>query len=145
MEWKLQGSEMFVRLDPGDRMVESIDQVAKEAAFSAGAIISGVGMLSRVTLGFFDVDSDDYVRTEHLGIYDLSSVLGNIVQRDGAYSSHIHVVFNDPQHRTFSGHLIEAICHITVELFISTSKMVLNRVKVPNCPATRIVFQRGLK
>ena len=41
-----------------------------------------------------------------------------------------------------SGHVIEASAHITMEIFLSTTTLALKRVKVPGCPATRIVGDR---
>lgn len=139
MEWIPHGSEIFVRLDPGERLVESLITVANQNAFPAAAIVSGVGMLSHIELGFFDVDLDDYRRTVVEGIFDLSVVLGNIVRREHAYVPHVHAVFNDTLHKTYSGHVIEATCHITMELFLATITSHLRRIKIPGCPATRIV------
>jgi len=143
MEWIAQGAEIFVRLDPGEGIVESLKNVAGHAGFSAAAITSGVGMLNGAELGFFDVAIDDYRHTTIEGIYDLSSVLGNITRRDGIYVPHVHVVFNDPAHVTYSGHVIEAKCHITVEIFLSLTVSALQRVKIPGCPATRIIRSDG--
>ena len=134
-----QGSEIFVRLDPGDRLVASLAAIATEHAVPAAAIVSGVGMLSRIELGFFDTDLNDYKTAAFEGIYDLSVVIGNIVSREGHYVPHVHAVFNDPSHATFSGHVMEATCHITMEIFLSTLDFRLKRVTVPGCPATRIV------
>jgi predicted DNA-binding protein with PD1-like motif len=142
MEWKAKESDIFVRLDPGELLVESLRTIAAEVVFSAAAIISGVGMLSSVELGFFDVALDDYRRTVLDGIFDLSSVQGNIMQRELEYVPHVHLVFNDPTFATYSGHLIEATCHITIEMFLSTSVSALRRVRIPGCPATRVVGVR---
>ena len=139
MEWMARDSTIFIRLDSGERLVESLVAVAKEHAFSAAAIVSGVGMLKAIELGFFDVDLDDYRRTFFDGTFDLSMVLGNVVRRDGIYVPHVHAVFNNPSHTTFSGHVIEATCFITMELFLSTTPLALKRIKVLGCPATRIV------
>ena len=139
MEWKANNQEIFVRLDPGERLVESLRDISGQAVFSAAAIVSGVGMLNGVELGFFDSSLDQYVHTTLDGIFDLSSVLGNITRRDAQYVPHVHIVFNDTRHVTWSGHLIEAQCHITVEIFLSISAFALKRVKLPGCPATRIV------
>ena len=67
--------------------------------------------------------------------------MGSIVRQDAGHVPHVHVVFNDSTYQTYSGHVIEAVCHITIELFLSTSALALKRIKVPNCPATRIVRQ----
>jgi uncharacterized protein len=139
MEWIANGTEIFVRLDPGEGIVESLRNVAQQVDFSAAAITSGVGMLNGVELGFFDVGIDDYINTVVEGVYDLSSVLGNITRRDAVHVPHVHVVFNDTKHTTYSGHVIEAKCHITVEIFLSLTVSALQRVKIPGCPATRII------
>lgn len=139
MECIVGGLEIFIRLDPGDRLVESLAAIATQRSFSSAAIVSGVGMLNGVELGFFDVSLDDYRRTTFDGIFDLSVVIGNIVLRDGIYVPHVHVVFNDASYLTYSGHVIEATCHVTIEIFLSTTALALRRVKVAGCPATRIV------
>jgi predicted DNA-binding protein with PD1-like motif len=139
MECVSLGSDIFVRLDPGERLVESLTAVANQQAFAAAAIVSGVGMLSSAHMGFFEVELDDYVTTAFEGIFDLSVVMGNIVRRDGVPVPHVHAVFNDTRHNTISGHIIEITCHITMEIFMSTAPFSLKRVKVPNCPATRIL------
>jgi predicted DNA-binding protein with PD1-like motif len=140
MEWKRLRSDIFVRLDQGDRLVESLRKVGDEATFPAAAILSGVGMLNGIQLGFFDTALDDYRRTDYEGIFDLSVVIGNIVQGVSGYVPHVHAVFNDTLHATLSGHVMEATCHITMEIFLGTNAMDLHRVTVPGCPATRIVF-----
>ncbi len=139
MQWTMRDSGVFVRIDPGEHLVESLRTVASECGFQGAAITSGVGMLDGVELGFFDVELDDYKRTTLSGIHDLSSVVGNIIRCEADYVPHVHVVFNDPSYATFSGHLIEATCHITIELFLSTALPNLQRVKLAGCPATRIV------
>jgi predicted DNA-binding protein with PD1-like motif len=139
MEWKSAGSDIFLRIDPGERLVGSLCKIAQHTRFRAAAITSGVGMIDGIEMGFFDPRLDDYGRTQLSGIYDLSSIQGNIVLRDGSYVPHVHAVFNDDAFTTFSGHLIEATCHITMEVFLSTTELALTRVKLVGCPATRIV------
>ena len=139
MDSVARGSEIFVRLDPGEKLVESLARFAAKQAIATAAIVSGVGMLSRAELGFFDVEMDDYRRTVYEGIFDLSVILGNIVWRGGEPVPHVHAVFNDPSHATYSGHVMEATCHITMEIFLSLPPFALERVKLPDCPATRII------
>ena len=132
---------IFVRLDPGDPLVGSLRNLADEAALLCGSIASGVGMLTDPLLGFFSVERDDYERTQLAGTFDLSSIQGNVTRRDGVPVPHVHVVFNDPSLKTYSGHLIEARCHITMELLIvRTDALALARVKRIGEPATRIIW-----
>jgi predicted DNA-binding protein with PD1-like motif len=139
MELVGNGTALFVRVDPGEQLVASLLKASTDLGVRAAAIVSGVGMLSSVKLGFFEEELDDYVARGLPGIFDVSVITGNVVARDDKLVAHIHAVMNDPSHVTYSGHVIEAICHITMELFLSTSRLELERVKLPNCAATRIV------
>lgn len=139
MNWDAGGSDIFVRIDPGEQLVASLKRVADTLDLTAAAITSGVGMLDGIEVGFFNLSRDDYDRTRIDGIFDLSSIMGNIVRSDGEAVPHVHAVFNDRDYRTYSGHVIEAACHITIELFLSTTTLALRRVKLPGCPATRII------
>jgi predicted DNA-binding protein with PD1-like motif len=132
--------ETFVRLDPGEEILDVLRSVSVETPIHVASISSGVGMLKSAVLGFFEVPLDDYVPTDYEGPLDLSVVSGNITWRDGVPVPHVHVVFNDREMRTISGHLLRGICHITVELFLShPSDLSLTRSKVAGLPATRIL------
>ncbi len=140
MQLKKQGDDIFLRVDPGEHLIASLTEVAREMPIGSAAITSGLGMLSSATLGFFDVVIDDYERQEFDGIFDLSVIMGSITWLEGAPYPHVHIVFNDRSYNTFSGHLIEATAHITMEVFLrKLDRLDLNRIRLPNCPASRVV------
>lgn len=140
MDYQATNDYVFVRVDPGETLVESLKRVAADLSIEVAAITSGVGMLKEVRLGFFDVVKDDYDEKVLEGIYDLSSIQGNVTRRDGLPVPHVHAIFNDPAHNTYSGHVIEATCHITMELFLRRlDVLALSRVSVPGAPGTRII------
>jgi predicted DNA-binding protein with PD1-like motif len=134
------GEYVFVRLETGEEIVTSLKEVARLKNIRAAAITSGVGMVSAVRLGFFCVPKDDYDNIHEIDkILDLSSIQGNITWLGDEPVPHIHMTMNDPVYNTYSGHIIEAICHITMEIFIrKLTGMTLNRVKLSGQPATRI-------
>lgn len=138
MDWKASGSDIFLRIDPGEFLVDSLVKLAAALDVREAAVTSGVGMLMSVQLGFFDAQKDDYETTRFEGIYDVNSLIGNITRREGVPTPHIHIVFNDMSHITYSGHVIEAQSHITMELFLSIKNLGLERVKAAGRPATRI-------
>jgi predicted DNA-binding protein with PD1-like motif len=139
MHWVQRKSSMFVRVDPGESLIASLEQVARETSLTIAVLVSGVGMLSHVEFGFFDVASDDYQKMKLEGLFDVSVLNGNVTRRDGEPVCHIHVVMNDPSANTFSGHVIQATSHITMELFLELSDLPLERVKLTDHPATRLV------
>ena len=130
---------LFVRLEPGEPIIESLKDVARRKHVRVGAITSGVGMLSSVKFGFFCARKDDYDVHQLDEILDLSSILGNITWSGAEPIPHVHMTMNNSRNETFSGHIIEAWCHITMEIFIfKFNDLNLHRVKVPGMPATRI-------
>jgi predicted DNA-binding protein with PD1-like motif len=140
MNYYIYGTDqILVRLDQGDLLVESLKQTAESLALPSAVIVSGVGMLSSIELGFFDQAEDDYLRTQFNGIFDLNSIAGNIVRGDESLIPHVHAIFNSPSHSVLGGHVMEATCHITMEIFLSIGSPLLTRVKIPGCSATQIV------
>lgn len=130
---------LFVRLEPEEAIIQQLKEVARIRSVRTGAITSGVGMLKNIELGFFQIKSDSYERHRMSGIFDLSSIQGNITWNGDQPVPHVHMTFNDAKMRTFSGHVIEGHCHITMEIFVQRlDSMNLHRIKVPGVPATRI-------
>lgn len=143
MDWGRNGTELFVRIDPGEPLVATVADIAGEVPFRLAAITSGVGMIHGVRLGFFDAGVDDYRSTEISGVHDVSLITGSVVPRNGEPAVHVHAVFNDDTFTTRSGHVIEAYCHITMELFLCIGSLAVERVKTAGLPATRIVRAGG--
>lgn len=133
--------DIFVRVDPGEPLIATLLCAAQKLGIACGPIVSGVGMLMNVDFGFFDADSDDYKIRPMSGVFDVSVITGSVVERDGEYAAHVHVVMNDERQVTYSGHLIEATCHITMEVFLSRTALNLKRVRLPDYPATRLVVE----
>lgn len=111
---------VIIRLDTGDMLLESIEQVIAEAGIKDGVVVSGIGTLSDTRIHM--VTTTSYPAVE---IYpewkdvpmELSSVSGIIA--DGV--PHLHMVFSNPE-KTFSGHLEHGcktlyLCEIVIEAF----------------------------
>lgn len=144
MEVYHAGDYTFIRLEPGEPVIHSLKEVARDHEIRVGAITSGVGMLARAKLGFFCIPMDDYQIHEIDEIMDLSSIEGNITWRNENPVPHVHMTMNKPDYTTISGHIIEAWCHITMEIFVRRlSGANLVRAKVPGVPATRITRQEN--
>lgn len=140
MDWRADDSDVFLRVDPEEYLIDSLRKLCEALNIRAARITSGVGMLMSVELGFFDTEKDDYQIKHFDGIFDVNSILGNIVRRDDLPVPHVHIIFNDTSHRTYSGHVIEAQCHITMEVFLSVTSLPIRRVKQPGRPATQIIW-----
>jgi predicted DNA-binding protein with PD1-like motif len=141
MDWMRSSGEVFIRIDNGEPLVATLIRASQEMSIRVAAIASGVGMLKDVELGFFDADSDSYKTARHVGPFDLSVVTGSVVPREDHVAAHVHAVFNNQNHATYSGHVVEARCHVTVELFLSITDLPLKREKLAKMPASRITIE----
>lgn len=111
---------VIIRLDTGDMLLESIEQVIKEAGIRDGAVVSGIGTLSDTRIHM--VTTTTYPAVEVFPEWkdvpmEVSSISGIIA--DGI--PHLHMVFSNPK-KTFSGHLEHGcktlyLCEIVIELF----------------------------
>ena len=116
MEYHVTNNDAFIRLNPRESLVGSLTQFAKETGLEFATIVSGVGMLDGLEMGWFCVNDNDYDKYRVAGIFDLSSVSGNIALFNGAPRAHVHIIANRGDFGTLSGHLIECRCHITMEI-----------------------------
>ena len=90
------GKKVIIRLDAGDMLLESIEQVIKEADIKNGVVVSGIGTLSDTRIHM--VTTVSYPAVE---IYpewndvpmELSSISGIIAD----YMPHLHIVFSSPE------------------------------------------------
>ncbi len=111
---------VIVRLDTGDLLLESLEQVIREADIRNGVVVSGIWTLSDTRIHM--VTTTTYPAIE---IYpewkdvpmELSSISGIIAD----YSPHLHMVFSDTE-KTYSGHLEHGcktlyLCEIVIEVF----------------------------
>lgn len=129
----------FVRLDPGELLIKTLTDLAAQKQIRTAFLCTGVGMLTDPSLGFFDVEKDNYDIKVLPGLFDLNAVQGNITWTKEGPVPHVHLMFNDRSFRTFGGHLMEAKCHITMELLLVRSDgLDLRREKLVGVPATRI-------
>ncbi len=97
----------------------TLTQIVKKQAI-AGGLVSGIGAVKNVQLGYYDLEKKDYVRkTFAEEDYELISMNGNISLRDGEPYVHLHASMGRSDFSVFGGHLFEAVVAVTVEIQIT--------------------------
>jgi len=97
-------AHVVVRLDPGDKLLESIREVIAAEGISDGAVVSAFGTLSRCHLHV--VTTTEFPATERFLVYEEPLEL---VQVSGVIAGgvpHLHLTVSDGV-RAFGGHLEE--------------------------------------
>lgn len=125
MQKDLKSSKVLV-LEKGAELHKSLIEFAKENQVKA-AWVSGVGASSEVTIGYYDLETKEYVWQEFNEMLEILSLSGNCSVVDGEPFWHIHGVFSGKDFQAFGGHIKKLIVGITCELHIEFLEKPLTR------------------
>lgn len=139
------GRVVALRLKPGMKVWETVEQVMEEKNMKYATIISGVGAIKEATIrnliGYapeFPIGENERLFVTTKGPIELLSLQGSISRTaDGKIISHGHAVFcgTQPSGSSFGGHLVEAEVYSNFEMiFVETLDMELLR---EICPETK--------
>ncbi len=106
----------MLRAEDGDDLFAVLSAFATAHTIRAGAIVSGIGMVRRATLGFWN--GQEYVPAELEEPHEIVALHGSIAEVDGAPSVHLHAGFADRHHRVLGGHLLRATLMVIGEIVV---------------------------
>jgi predicted DNA-binding protein with PD1-like motif len=107
---------IVARLDPGDDVLLSVKQVAKEHMVTAG-VFTLIGAVDRAKCGFYNPKKRAYdARTwepqpRGSKLLEILACVGNVGQLDGEPVVHAHITLMGYHTSTLGGHLLEG-CRI---------------------------------
>ena len=127
MNYRKANDKIFVSLQTGDLINESIRKIAGEENIS-NAWINGIGAIDNVEVGYMDVENKKYQKRNFDEHYELLSLIGNITYRGGVPFVHTHVAFSDTEYNVFGGHLFDAKITATGEIVLSLADSKIDRV-----------------
>lgn len=117
MTYKFDGFNWLVRLERGDLLMQSLNEIAKKQNI-AGAWIMGLGAATRAELGFYDLDKKQYQWKKLDKLMEITSLQGNLGWDDGRPAIHIHATLSDENMQAFGGHVKELEAGGTVEILL---------------------------
>ena len=116
MEHIVSGRDVFVRLDPGEEIHESIRSLSDKGIESA-VITSGIGRVHNAEVAYLDSDGV-YQKTTYSGPVELLSTQGNLCPGPDGPFTHIHIIMSDDDMNVLGGHLFSATVTITAEIHL---------------------------
>lgn len=112
MEFKTEANFILVKLEDGEDLLDELENVARQANLLAGMIISGIGMLRNLELGYFN--GKNYIRRKFKGPMELVALHGTIAEG----GIHLHCGLADKENKLYGGHLFKAQVSVANEILI---------------------------
>jgi predicted DNA-binding protein with PD1-like motif len=108
-----------LRLELGEDIHDTIQD------FCAGqdivnASLEGIGSTDSPTLAHYSIQTKQFTDKHLEGIYEVTSMLGNVARVDGRPFAHIHVTVSDKDMRVLGGHLVKGECSATLEIILKS-------------------------
>ena len=130
MEWTRSDEDIFVRIDPGEEIHESLQKLANEIGFDAAAITSGIGRTRENQYGYMN-EEGVYQRRDLSSPSEMVSLSGNIARtQEGDAFTHIHCCWSDDDNNVHAGHMFQATVHVVAEIHIR----ILTKAIMTRCP-----------
>lgn len=117
MQYRVFGDTYVVRLQRGEEVLACLRELCEKESISLGTV-SAIGAVNHVVVGVYRVDEQKYVANTFDGVMELTSLMGNITEKDGEPYLHLHATFRDLTGKVIGGHLNEAVVSATCELFV---------------------------
>jgi predicted DNA-binding protein with PD1-like motif len=105
----------YVRLEPGDELICSLIQLAREQEVDA-ALLTAVGSLTEVELGSGSSRDRLHARTHLAEPLDACSITGTLTLVDGEPFPHLHGSFARADHTVVGGHIYQAVSGSGIEI-----------------------------
>jgi predicted DNA-binding protein with PD1-like motif len=106
-----------LRLEIGEEIITQLKNFCKELEIGSGKV-SGIGVVRRATISYFDLPSGDYLHRDLSGNMEMTSLMGNISIMDGEPFPHLHVTLADKDFQLVAGHLSAGEIGVTGELVV---------------------------
>ncbi len=112
--------------DTGEEPLAGLARFAEEHALAACSF-TAIGAFESATLGYFDWERKDYLRTEVREQVEVLSLLGDVAFEGERHKLHAHVVLGRRDTSTCGGHLLAARVRPTLEVILTESPNYLRR------------------
>jgi len=123
---KMKKNIIFLRLFPNEDVNLQIKNACKLYNVKTAIIISGIGQLKNVKLGYFK-EKGNYAEEIFNTPLEILSLNGNICRENGEYINHIHAIFGDENKNALGGHFFEGIVSVTAEIALLKTDIIAER------------------
>lgn len=113
MDYRFEGDELIVRIDPGEEVIAALEKLMQEADIEAG-FFEAIGAVDSITLGHYDTESEEYREKDFEGQFEVVSFEGNMTPE----KVHAHAAVADRDFELIGGHCSRAVVSGTFEVHV---------------------------
>ena len=115
MHSKREGDIIVAKLDDGEDVIKALERLVAEHELDSALILSGIGMLRELEIGFFNGEA--YEKKRFDVPMELTAMSGSISTQPSLIM-HIHVNVAGPDHAVQGGHFFGGTVNVTNELVL---------------------------
>lgn len=117
MQYKRDEGTYLISLDQNEKIMKTLTVFCKEKNILNGQL-SGIGAIKDIELGAYILEKKEYVKEIFSDTWELSSLQGNVLLKDGAPFIHAHITISDHHFNAKGGHLFEASVAVAGEFIL---------------------------
>lgn len=117
MKFKADGYNWIVRLEKGEKFIESLAQLVKQENIPS-CWINAIGAVTSAELGFYDLNSKEYQWHEVTELMEITGLQGNIAFDGEEPTFHVHGTFSKADMNVIGGHVKELTIGGTCEILL---------------------------
>lgn len=117
MQFQRFDDRLQVRLESGDRVMESLGRLLRAEGIGFAAV-NGIGAVRQVRLSYWNAQTREYEAHEVEEQLEVVSLVGNVTLNDDQPFLHLHISLGRHDLSVFGGHFNEAIAHPTLEVWL---------------------------
>lgn len=116
----------FIRLDRGEKIIESLKKFCAENKIKCGYFL-GIGALGEAELAHYIVENKKYTIKMSKQPLEIVNMAGNITTMNNDIYLHCHITLSDEEMKAIAGHLKEGIIAATCEIVLVKLDANINR------------------
>ena len=130
MKYKRSSNTIILRVDRGEEIVSAVKRACEREHVTC-ASVAGIGAVDHAVVGLYHVAGRQYHSNTFDGEMEMTSLLGNVSEKDGQVYLHFHANFAKEDGQVLGGHLSEAVVSGTAEIFITVEPTAVGRISDP--------------
>ncbi|MBI2543342.1 MAG: DNA-binding protein [Candidatus Aenigmarchaeota archaeon] len=126
MKYTKSGDTYIIKLFKGEKIMEYLVKFCEVKKITSG-IFHAIGAVLDAEISFYNLKTKEYQWKKFNKPMEITGMTGNVALFEGKPLLHIHLTFSDDKMNVVGGHLKEATVGGTCEIFLTDTKIKMER------------------